>query len=411
MDKPIINCRLCSCNKLEKIFNFGSLALGNNLQNSFQETLKISKYPLELQKCAKCSHFQLTYSVDPTILYATNYTYLSSIGLSFVEHISEFVKWICKKCKISKSKFILEIGSNDGTCLKEFQKIGCKVCGVDPAKIPAKIANKNGIYTINNFFNDEVKNEVLKKFGKPFLITSQNALAHIDDLIGTFKRVYNLLEDDGYFVFEVGYFLSVLENNLFDTIYHEHLDYHHALPLVKHLRELGFQVLSIVRVNSQGGSLRLLVRKSQTKIFCKEVEELLSKESKSLLYNRRFIDSWLNNIKSQLNKVKNVLNNKKSTGYQIIGFGAPTKATLLLNLTNLGKDDIDFIVEDNKLKVGKFLPNGIQIKTVNDIQQKSKILILILAWNFSDDIIYKLKKLGIKCEVIIPLPTFRKITI
>ena len=110
-------------------------------------------------------------------------------------------------------------------------------------------------------------NEVLKKFGKPFLITSQNALAHIDDLKGVFERVYKLLEDDGYFVFEVGYFLSVLENNLFDTIYHEHLDYHHALPLVKFLRGLGFQVLSLTKVNTQGGSLRVLLKKSKTKIF------------------------------------------------------------------------------------------------------------------------------------------------
>ena len=142
MDKIINNCRLCSHHQLEKIFDFGNIALGNNLSNSIDETFKIRKYPLGLQKCTKCNHFQLNYSVDPNALYATNYTYLSSIGNSFVKHIFQFVKWVNEKCDLSKNKFVLEIGSNDGTCLQEFKKIGCKVCGVDPAELPSKIANK-----------------------------------------------------------------------------------------------------------------------------------------------------------------------------------------------------------------------------------------------------------------------------
>ena len=206
MDKPIRKCRLCFSAQLEYLYNFGNVALGNNLLNNIADTFEVSKYPLAVQICNNCNHFQLTYSVDPNKLYATNYTYLSSIGASFVKHIEKFVEWIDHKCEISKGKFVLDIGSNDGTCLKEFKKIGYKVCGVDPAEVPAKLANKNGIFTFNDFFNDNVVCKIKKKFGRPYVITSQNALAHIDDLTGTFKRIYNLLEDGGYFVFEVGYF-------------------------------------------------------------------------------------------------------------------------------------------------------------------------------------------------------------
>ncbi len=411
MDKPIRKCRLCFSEQLEYLYNFGNIALGNNLLNNIADTLEVSKYPLAVQICNNCNHFQLTYSVDPNKLYATNYTYLSSIGASFVKHIEKFVEWIDHKCKISKGKFVLDIGSNDGTCLKEFKKIGYEVCGVDPAEVPAKLANKNGIFTFNDFFNDNVVCKIKKKFGRPYIITSQNALAHIDDLTGTFKRIYDLLEDGGYFVFEVGYFLTVLENNLFDTIYHEHLDYHHASPLVRYLDCLGFQVIHLKRVKSQGGSLRLLLRKNKTKIFFKEVKEFLEMENQSILYNRNFISSWLDKIKVQLDEVKKNVIKFKNAGYQIIGYGAPTKATLLLDFSNLGEQYLSFIIEDNNLKIDKFLSNGIEIKSINHVPKNSKILILILAWNFADDIIKKLIQLGIKSDIIVPLPTFRKITI
>ena len=113
MDKPIRKCRLCFSEQLEYLYNFGNVALGNNLLNNIADTLEVSKYPLAVQICNNCNHFQLTYSVDPNKLYATNYTYLSSIGASFVKHIQKFVEWIDHKCEISKGKFVLEIASND----------------------------------------------------------------------------------------------------------------------------------------------------------------------------------------------------------------------------------------------------------------------------------------------------------
>ena len=134
-------------------------------------------------------------------------------------------------------------------------------------------------------------------------------------------------------------------------------------------------------------------------------------ENQSILYNRNFVFSWLDNIKVQLDEVKKNVIQYKNQGYQIIGYGAPTKATLLLEFSNLGKQHLAFIIEDNNLKKEKFLSNGIKIKSINHLPKNSKILILILAWNFANDIIKKLKQLGIKSDIIIPLPKFRKITI
>ena len=152
------------------------------MQSSKYKSKIAEAYPLVLEQCQKCHHFQLNSSVKPDILYATNYTYLSGIGLSFRNHIIEYVEWVKKRTNIHKDSFVFEIGSNDGTCLKEFKSLGLKVCGVDPAKKPSLIANKNNIHTINNFFSKSVINEVENIYGKPDLITSQNVLAHVDDL-------------------------------------------------------------------------------------------------------------------------------------------------------------------------------------------------------------------------------------
>ena len=269
----IIQCRLCRNDNLKVIFDFGDVPLGNNLQSSKYKSKIVEVYPLVLEQCQNCYHFQLNSSVNPDILYATNYTYLSGIGLSFRNHIIEYVEWVKKRTNIHKDSFVFEIGSNDGTCLKEFKSLGLKVCGVDPAKKPSLIANKNNIHTINNFFSKSVINEVENIYGKPDLITSQNVLAHIDDLSNVFNLSYEFLKDDGFFVFEVGYFKTVLEYELFDTIYHEHLDYHHAKPLVKFLKNIGFSIKDITLNASQGGSIRFLLQKCKVKSVSKKVNK------------------------------------------------------------------------------------------------------------------------------------------
>ncbi len=400
-------CRLCQNKNLSSYFDFGNIPLGNNLQTSMKESISVKTYPLNVVRCNTCNHFQLNYSVSPNLLYATNYTYLSGVGGSFVKHIEDYVLWINTKCKLNSKKFIFEIGSNDGTCLEKFKNLGHMVCGIDPAELPAKIANQKGIYTINNFFDDSSVNYVLKKFGNPDVITSQNALAHIDDLVNTFKRIYFLLKKNGYFVFEVGYFGKVLQRNLFDTIYHEHLDYHHANPLVSHLVHQGFEILNISVNESQGGSIRLLLKKTGKKKVSKQAEKFLEKERLSLLYNTTYLENWLLKIKTNMKKVKNYVKKLKDLNFTILGYGAPTKSVLMMNVAKLNQDDIDFIVEDNTLKINKYIPkHGILIKSVKELSKYKNFSIIILAWNFRKDIVKKLKKQKLKPIIVVPLPKF-----
>ena len=166
-NRIILDCRLCQHNNLKNIFDFGLVPLGNNLKSDKIKSLKIEKYPLSINQCLNCNHFQLNFSVDPDLLYATNYTYLTGVGKSFRKHLQQFARDILKYHRNEKKDYktrVIDIGSNDGTALSYFIKMGCEVLGIDPAKIPSDIANKNGIDTINNFFSFDKRSNFYKDF-------------------------------------------------------------------------------------------------------------------------------------------------------------------------------------------------------------------------------------------------------
>ena len=221
-----------------------------------------------------------------------------------------------------------------------------------------------------------------------------------------------MLKLNGFFVFEVGYFGKVLKKALFDTIYHEHLDYHHAVPLVRLLFKIGFSIKNISLNEIQGGTIRFVLKKEKIKKISKQVELFLSTEKNSELYNHAFLNQWIISIQKNLEKLHAYLANENKRQIPVVGYGAPTKATLLLELANLKKNSIDFIVEDNPLKIHKYLPkHGIQIKSTSELKKMNKFLIVILAWNFSKDIINKLKEYDREIIVLIPLPKFKVINI
>ena len=278
--KNITQCRLCDSKKIKQVYNFGLIPLGNNLQKFRFQSINCQKYPLSLMQCSACNHFQLSISINPRILYAKNYTYLTGVTKTFKRHFYDYSNMLIKKCKLKKGSLVLDIGSNDGTCLSYFKKNGMKVIGIDPAKKPSKIANDKGIKTINNFFNKKISNNFKKKYGQFDFITSHNVLAHTENIQEIFLSIYDILKKDAYFCFEIGYFKEVVRHNLFDTVYHEHLDYHHAKPLVKFLQNIGFTVIDLSTNNIQGGTLRLLLQKKKLKTKINKVEKFIKQEEK-----------------------------------------------------------------------------------------------------------------------------------
>lgn len=409
----INSCRLCNGTEFRQILDFGPVALGNNYQTERALAKAAPAFPLGVQMCQSCSHFQLTHSVNPSLLYATNYTYLSSIGESFVKHFCNYADWIIDKTKINRGELIVDVGSNDGTCLSFFKETGFQVCGVDPAELPAHLANERGITTINDFFSKDVVEQIIQNHGKPSLVTSHNVLAHIDGLQDTLSLIYDMLKVDGWFCFEVGYFGTVKEKNLFDTIYHEHLDYHHAGPITNFLISLGFYVHEINFNEAQGGTIRVLAQKSPQPGRTTQVAKIIEAEKRLGLFDTAEVEAWQELIAEQMRYFGEVITKLSTQGYSIAGYGAPTKSTLLMALAGLGSSHISYISEDNELKVGRYLPtSGIEIRNAEYLFKDRPQVIVIFAWNFIDDIVKKLRNnLDYNPEIICPLPKLERFTL
>jgi SAM-dependent methyltransferase len=407
--KKIGACRLCGDDHLQQQVDFGEVPLGNNLQQTRDAAVAASSYPLALMRCGTCGHFQLGAAVDPALMYATNYTYLSGIGASFVKHLEGYADWVVDNCILPEGGLVVDVGSNDGTALKPFKALGFSVIGVDPASLPAQIANENGVETLNTFFDAEAVAEIKRRRGPADYVTSHNVLAHVDDLAGVFRNVYDLLKDDGYFGFEIGYFREVLRTGCFDTIYHEHLDYHHAAPLVRHLTALGFDVLDLSVNAVQGGSLRLLLRKTGNGGISPSAKAFLDAERSSVLYDDAFLHGWRKMIEDTMTAFREVVRDRANSGKTIAGYGAPTKATLLMKMAGIGSDDIAYVVDDNPYKAGRFFPGtGIAIRLSDELDQTTPDVLVLFAWNFADDIAAKLASRFTKpVELIIPLPELR----
>ena len=254
-------CRLCESKDLTKVIELTPTPPGNNFLTEAELGQPEPTYPLELYFCVDCFHLQLGHVVDPEILYQNNYHYVSGTSSVFVEHLRTYAAHMISKFSLPKGSLIGDIGSNDGTCLRAFKDAGFEVLGVDPATEIADQASKDGIPTVNAFFNSTVAAQLREQHGAAKLVTSHNACAHIDDLKDVVVGARDWLADDGLFCIEVGYLVDVYQNTWFDTMYHEHLDYHSVAPLVKFFTGLKMSVVSVERIAPQGGSIRVIVQK------------------------------------------------------------------------------------------------------------------------------------------------------
>jgi len=375
------DCRSCGNTNLKRVVSLGYQPLANNLLNKKDE--KHELYPLEMNYCPKCHNCQLSVAVDPKKMFS-NYLYTSSTSSSFRNHFIEAAKNYIKQLKLkSKKSYIIDIGSNDGVALKPFKDMGFKkILGVEPARNLAKLANKNKIKTFNGFL--ESKN--LKKIkGNADLILASNVFAHSDKLIEMAECMFKLLGKNGTIIIEVQYLLNTLKDLTFDNIYHEHYNYWSLTSLINFFNKFKSTIFKVERINTHGGSLRIYIKKEKKVKVENSVKALLKEEEIFGIKNYKTYQNFGEKInKLKENVIKNI-NKLKKSNKKIIGFGAPAKATTALNFFGISSQ-IDYIIEDNKLKHNKFVPGVlIPIKDKKKLKEKNA-LILVLAWNFYNEI-------------------------
>ena len=372
-------CRSCGNKKLKRVISLGYQPLANNLLK--KETENTELYPLEVNYCDNCHNCQLSVAVDPKKMFL-NYLYTSSTSKVFREHFEKSAKKYIKEFKLTKKSYIIDVGSNDGIALIPFRNLGFKnVLGIEPAKNLDKLANKNKIKTFNGFLT--IKN--LKKINKGAdIILASNVFAHSDNLKEMAECMKRLLKKNGTLIIEVQYLLNTLKDLTFDNIYHEHYNYWSLTSLVNFFKQFDLEIYNAEKIQTHGGSLRIYVKNKKTKIN-KNVKLLLKEEENFGIKEYSTYKNFADKIYKIRSNVINNLNKLKQESKKIVGYGSPAKATTALNFFGV-KDQIDFIIEDNKLKHGKFIPGvKIPIQSKNKIKNKLPVA-LVLAWNFFEDI-------------------------
>ncbi len=376
------DCRSCGNSDLKRVVSLGYQPLANNLLKKEQESCEL--YPLEVNYCSKCHNCQLSVSVDPKKMFS-NYLYTSSTSKVFRDHFVKAANKYYKDLKLNKKKsYIIDIGSNDGVALKPFLDLGFKkVLGIEPAKNLAKLANKNKIKTFNGFL--ERKN--LKKIKKNAdLILASNVFAHSDKLKEMAECMFNLLNKKGTIVIEVQYLMNTLKDLTFDNIYHEHYNYWSLTSLVNFFKQFQAIIIKAERVNTHGGSLRVYIKKDKKAKIQNNVKQMLKEEESFGIKKFETYKKFGEKVYKIRENVRKNIKKLKDKNKIVLGYGAPAKATTALNFFGISKE-IDFIVEDNKLKHNKFIPGvKIPIKNKSQIKNKKNVLI-VLAWNFYKDII------------------------
>ena len=375
------DCRSCGNTNLKRVVSLGFQPLANNLLNKKND--ECESYPLELNYCPNCHNCQLSISVDPKKMFS-NYLYLSSVSDTFKKHFIEAANKYIKEFQLSSKKsYIIDIGSNDGVALKPFRDKGFKnILGVEPAKNLAKLANKNKIKTINCFLEEKSLKKIKKNAD---IILASNVFAHSDKLKEMATCMLKLLKNSGTIIIEVQYLLNTLKDLTFDNIYHEHYNYWSLTSLVNFFKQFDAKIVRAEKINTHGGSLRVYIKKDKKSKIDKSVQNLLNEEEKFGLKKYSTYKDFAEKIYTIQKNVKKNIKKLKLNGKKLIGYGSPAKATTALNFFGVSSE-IDFIVEDNKLKHGKFVP-GVKIPIV----KKDKIVdknntILVLAWNFYEDI-------------------------
>ena len=257
------HCRLCGSASLERVLPIRPSPIGDAFVTAERTSEPQDLYPLDCYLCLDCGHLQNLDVVDPDVLFR-DYTYRTSVSLGLVEHFKRYARSVVESLGIPERSLVVEIGSNDGSLLKAFKSEGMRVQGVDPARNIAASATKDGVPTIPDFFTSRLAAMIKAEQGSAAVFCANNVFAHIDDMSDVVDGIRLLLADDGAFVFEVSYIVDMIDNMVFDTIYHEHVSHHALIPLETFLNRHDMTLFHVARTGTKGGSIRAFAQPKST---------------------------------------------------------------------------------------------------------------------------------------------------
>jgi len=386
-----MNCKITG-KKIKPFMTFGRMPIANG----FLKKIDFKKeffFEMEVGFSKDLSLFQLNEHPKPTSMFNKNYPFFTGSSLGMVKHFKDYADWVKKKYFKSANN-IIEIGSNDGTFLKNFSSDKINNIGFEPSSNVANVARKNGVKTINEFFNFKNASK-LKKFKKStHLICAANAICHVPKLKDLIKGVDFLLSPEGFFIFEEPYLGSMFKKVSYDQIYDEHIFMFSVTSVKKIFNLFDFDLIDVQPQKTHGGSMRYVIGRKNHHVIKTNVQKHLKYEKENHIDSIKGCANFKKKCEISKNKLIKKINSFKKNGKNIVGYAATSKSTTILNYCKIGNDKIDYICDTTPEKIGKYTPGThIPVVSMNHFKKKIPDSVFLFAWNHKKEIFKKEKHL------------------
>lgn len=402
-------CRFCAAPLRVTFSDLGMSPLSNSYLRPDQLDRHEKFYPLHAWVCEKCLLVQLEQFEPPEHIFSGEYAYFSSYSDAWLKHASDYVDYMTRRFGFRAKDLVVEIASNDGYLLQYFVKRGVPVLGIEPAANCARAAEEKGVPTLVKFFGTRSAEELAAQGRKANLLLGNNVLAHVPDLNDFVQGMKRLLAPGGVITMEFPHLLNLIEQNQFDTIYHEHFSYFSFLTVESVFLHHGITLFDVEEWPTHGGSLRIFGRHEAdgSKPVERSVAVLKEKERRAGLHRIDAYRMFDDKVRRTKRRLLEFLVKAKEEGKRIAGYGAPAKGNTLLNYCGVRSDFIDFTVDRSPYKQGCYLPGThIAIHAPERIAETRPDYVLILPWNLKDEIVIQMKHVrewgG---RFVVPIPT------
>jgi hypothetical protein len=393
-------CRLCSSKDLQDVLDLGDQPPANSLRKDVKEL--VPNAPLKLVQCGNCSAVQLTATVDPAYLFS-QYVWVTATSATARSYSETYCAEVLRRAGVT-SPFVVEVASNDGTFLKQFKEKGCRVLGVDPAKNIAIDASNAGIPTLAEFFDVTIAKKILAEHQRPNIVMARNVIPHVKEIHSIVEGMSSLIDADGMVVIEFHYAKIIAEELHYDSIYHEHLFYFSIKSLAALFAQYGLYPFDAFTSPISGGSL-VLFFSNQQKELSPALNRLLEVEEHSGLNERSTWQQFGEKSEQHACNLKRIVEEYTKSG-TLIAYGASARSSTLMNFAGITNSEIECVIDRNPIKHGLYTP-GTNIPIVSYEEGLKKFNgkhLLLLAWNFEEEIVQDLRAGGFKGDIIVPLP-------